>query len=364
MNYFILRLPLTYLNAVEAQSYFKIAPDESILVILYRDIEYVDIKHIRKIINYSLWKEVHFLPYNVNSLVMEEYSEVEISKHTVLDKVKHIRRFIKKYNTLLGGRDRAEKVFIGDYNIASMRHATHTLRPKEVIILDEGFNNFRVFNRRVAESKKQISSYLSTKFLKEELANMFFGYDMRPLKKVGFFSSYRLPTDKGIPVFLNQYENIRVSLQEKQRQDGVFFLGQSFSEIHLMEEENYLEYLMNIKKWFEPKPVFYIPHRGDCAEKLERIQKEIGIEIINFDLPIEYQICVNGPLPEEIAGFNSSALQNLDTILRGDVRITSFYIDPVDVTPSKRDLITSYNDYLLTLVSKTFSVIKLPFLTR
>ena len=49
-------------------------------------------------------------------------------------------------------------------------------------------------------------------------------------------------------------------------------------------------------------------------------------------------------------------------ILRGETKITAFYIDPVDIALNKQDMLESYYDYLLSLVSDTFSVVKLPFL--
>lgn len=57
MNYFVIRLPLTYINAVEARHFFRISSEDSILIILYQNEQSVDIRQIKKILIQDEWRK-------------------------------------------------------------------------------------------------------------------------------------------------------------------------------------------------------------------------------------------------------------------------------------------------------------------
>jgi hypothetical protein len=242
-----------------------------------------------------------------------------------------------------------------------MRHIVNCVEPEQTILLDEGFNVYRVHKRLKNKNEAQGDVAHFFRRLQHKLYDTFFGYKMYDLNNLTFFTSYQLGSTSEIPVITNTYDVIRKNINTQQHAEYVYFLGQSLSEIGAMEEDIYLKYLKEIVRWFLPKKVIYIPHRGDAQEKLKRIQTEIGLTVRNLDMPIEYKLCsTTEPLPAAIAGFNSSALQNIDNIFKDSMPIFSFYIEPNDISAERRDMYYSYAEYLKTLSSSTFSVIHLP----
>ncbi|TKB05600.1 hypothetical protein [Desulforhopalus sp. IMCC35007] len=361
INIFVIRLPLTYLNAVEAQSHFNIPPQNSILIILYRDIEYVDIRHIKKLLDTSQWREIHYLPYNVPTLLNENGVVTSNPLTSQILRTRYIKTFVSIYENALNRYNDVIRVFIGDYHIPSMRHIVNCVEPHQTILLDEGFNVYRVHKRLKNKNESQGNVAHFFRRLQHKLYDTFFGYKMYDLNNLTFFTSYQLGSTSEIPVITNTYDAIRKNINTQQHAEYVYFVGQSLSEIGAMEEDIYLKYLKKIARWFLPKKVIYIPHRGDAEEKLNRIQTEIGLTVKNLDMPIEYELCSTTELlPAAIAGFNSSALQNIDNIFKNSMPIFSFYIEPNEISAKKRDMYCSYSEYLKTLSSSTFSVVHLP----
>lgn len=360
MNYFLIRLPLTYINAVEAQFHFKIEPEKSILVILYRDINYVDIRHIEKMIDKSKWKEILYLPYNVASMEWRCNSKVLRLFH--LEKIKKIRDFVHCLDSATQNKFPVERVFLGDYNIASMRHLVNRLKPRECIYLDEGFKVFQIIHQAQNEiCISRISKFMSLKFWKSIAASCVFGYQMQPIPQAMFFSAWDLQKECcEVQLVRNNYDFHRQGMVEDNRVHGVYFLGQMFSEAGLMEFETYLNYLRKIQNHYSSEKIYYIPHRGEDKSNIEVIVQELGFELLNFDQPIEYKLCVEGPIPEQIISFCSSALVNCDIILKGVAKVVAIYIDPKDFIHPKKEVEETYYRFLDALPSPSFSVVRLP----
>lgn len=94
-----------------------------------------------------------------------------------------------------------------------------------------------------------------------------------------------------------------------------------------MEQDCYVSYLQEIKAHLGDRKVIYVPHRGETKRTKDLVRSVTGFEIAHFGVPIEYKICVDGPLPETICAFFSSALMSCRRILGDLVNITSFYIE-------------------------------------
>lgn len=359
MNYFLIRLPLTYINAVEAQFHFKIKPEDSTLVIFYRDIQYVDIRHIEKMIDKSKWQEILYLPYNVDS--MDWHCPSSVLRFLRLERLKKIREFVNCLDTAIHKGHTVERVFLGDYNIASMRHVANRLQPKECIYLDEGFKVFQIMHQTQEEmNTSQISKGFTFQFWKAIGARYVFGYHMQSLPQSIFFSAWDLQKEcREVQLVRNNYDFHRSKIDEN-RVPGVYFLGQMFSEARLMEFETYLNYLRKIQNHYSGEKIYYIPHRGEDTANIDRIISELGFELLNFDQPIEYKLCVEGPIPEQIVSFCSSALINCDIILKGMSRVVAVYIYPEDFIHPKKAVEEQYYRFLETLSSPSFSVIRLP----
>ena len=361
MNYFITRLPLTYINAVEAQHYFKVEPEDSILIILYKDIDSDDIRRIKKMLDHSLWSGIYYLPYNVETLQNEREGGEHKSKFiNPIGRIKDILNFVNKLNSVANYDGSVERVFIGDYNIVSMRHITNRLKPHEIFILDEGSKVCQIYHQRQREIHNKRWRLLKKNFWKCVFASVLFGYQMQEFKDFSFFSTYDLLSTDKIKVYRNHYSHLKKNINTLDRFPGVFFLGQCKVKHGSMKLAVYIDYLIKIKKWFNNLKIIYIPHVGEEHKHLELIQKETGFKIVEFDVPIEYKLCVDGPIPSVIASFVSSALQNCDNILQGMAKVMAFYIYPDDFIGEGKEVTYEEYKYYETHQSESFSVVKLP----
>lgn len=356
---FIIRLPLTYLNALEAQRYFKISVENSILVILYRDHQDIDCKHINKLLDKSLWKEVHLLPYNVPSLYSREDDTHRSIFHKLVLKHQKIKDFIRLQREFVENYQQIDKVFIGDYNIVSMRNLVHNLKPLEVVNLDEGLKVRAIFAEKADKMAKNKIKVDIRQYLKEFFAYQIYHYNMQDIKGVTFFSSYDLPKNIGIRVIKNRYEKLQQTIHTLSKTDAIYFIGQSLPEVGFMTESDYLNYLKAVRNFFGPKPeINYVCHRGDLTSKLEKIENQVGMGVLDFDMPIEQKLSTEGPIPRIIAGFNSTALQNTQVLLGEAVSIYSFVINSEDVEMGRKSGNENTYNYLRELQSETFKVIE------
>lgn len=364
MNYFVIRVPLSYLNAVEAQYYYKIKPEESILVILCQERYPVDLKVIKIILDDSLWKEIHYVSYNLSAFRLSQKREKErnifckYSNNIIL-----IKQFVKELNSVKQDNQTASRVFIGNENTASMRHIVNSIKPEEIVIIDEGFAVINNFAEKIKTMKGKFRSFSIRDRMKEFFAKQIFGYKLQSLQNVLYFSSYKIGNNNNIRIDRNTYGKLRLDLSKQIPVKQVLFLGQPMIEHSYMDTDVYVDCIRQIKKYYSSSDFIYCPHRDEHPRNLERLKSELGLKIKYSELPIEYRLAKEKVLPEVIAAFYSSALQNFYHMFDGMVKVESFKIKSSDFACDnkiKLDEIENCYSYLRTLESETFHVTKMP----
>ncbi|WP_457571116.1 hypothetical protein [Desulfovulcanus sp.] len=360
MNYFVIRLPLTYINAVEARHFFSISSEKSILIVLYQHTQSVDIRQIKKILVQNEWKKIYWLPYNVTACLSDSERNTETNFFLRLwYRYKAVRSFIKDYENALYKLEKADRVFIGDASIVSMRHIVNRLEPSETVVIDEGSKIYFNYNRYIEGLGKNPKNRINKTRLKNLLAEKIFGYQMRELGEVSFFSAWDLKPCRNVQVYKNCFSYLGKRLKNLPRTEEVYFLGAPLVDHRRFDTDVYYSYLLRIKKYFSDRTVLYIPHRDETEPHLKRVKQETGFHIACFDLPIEYKICVDGPVPYTLAGFLSSALQTCDKIFNGYVEVISFYIENCHFQWQKHEYEEQYN-YLKSRQTAGFKVITPP----
>jgi len=350
MNIFVIRVPLSYLNAIEAKHHFGLLSENCILIILYQDHQSIDIQHLKKLVDQNEWERILYLPYNVKSFAKSQGYNL---KQIRLRKAFIIKEFLSFVNDQLRAIKSVQKIFIGDFNIPIMRHICWKVKSREIFNIDEGFKAYQLID----DEKFQRACGLKNK-VKYFMAKLFFGYNMNLLQGVKYFTAISVPWADNSRIVINYYEKLRSAIKDLHRTDDVYFIGQSLSEIGAMDEDVYLNYLVRINTWFDGK-LCYIPHRGDCENKLKKIENVLGLKVINFGMPIEYQLANGSIIPNKIAGFLSSALQNLNLIFSNKIEIYSFKIQSNDISVEKRYLFETYYDYLQKLDLSSFYFVEL-----
>ncbi len=363
MNYFVIRLPLTYINAIEARHFFKISSEDSILIILYQNNQSVDMRQIKKILVQDEWRKIYRLPYNVAACPAVSERSAETNLFLKLwYRQKAVRSFIKDYEEFLKKSEKADRIFIGDATIASMRHIVNSLKPLETVVIDEGSKVYFNYNRYTAEWGKNPQNRINKDYLKNLIAEKLFGYRMEGLREISFFSAWDLEPHQNVQVYKNSFPYLGRRLRDLPRTEEVYFLGAPLVDHKRFDTDVYYNYLLRIKNYFSDRLVLYIPHRDETEPHLKRVKRETGFEIASFDLPIEYKICVDGPVPHTLAGFLSSALQTCDKIFNGYVDVISFYIENRHFQWQKHEYEEQYN-YLKSRQTAGFKVITPPEFT-
>lgn len=367
MNYFVIRLPLSYLNAVEAQHYYKIKPQESILVVLCQERYPIDLEIIKEIIDSSLWKEIYYVSYNLASFRKNQTRNK--SCNWFFEKINYIRdikKYVEELDSVRQSDKETEKIIIGNEFTASMRHISNSIRAKEVIVVDEGFAVINVLDKKIKNFNKKFKLFTLKEYIQSILFSFIFGFKLYPLKDIIYFSAYNFSEENSLNVVRNIYKKLRCfSINKKFNQ--VFLLGQPFVNHHFLTEDAYIDILSQIKHYYYHKEILYCPHRDETPGNIQRIRDELRFEIEESKLPIEYRLSREKNIPQIVSSFYSSALQNIYHIFNNSIEIESFEIDQSDFLCQNMrvlDEIKHCYKYLKNLESQTFRVTKLPLKGR
>ena len=154
-----------------------------------------------------------------------------------------------------------------------------------------------------------------------------------------FFSIFNLKSvnDK---LLQNDYSYMRTLVKGKDISSKIYFIGQPFVELGIL---NFEEYIIIIKKIiFKYKlPLLYIAHRREESVNLNRI-KALGIEVIIPTLPIEVFLIKLSAYPKAIIGVASTALFSISLIFE---EIEVFYFRNAKLNKIKKfNEIYSYLD--------------------
>jgi hypothetical protein len=327
MNVFIIRLALSYINVVEAQQYFSIKPEESILVIMTKDTQSVDSKHIQGIIDLSLWKQVHYMPYNLSSFIDQTKDFKTDETNPFKRKYLASRKMVKKFNKVIPTNTKIDRVFISNEFTASMKHFVNIANPQEIINIDEGFKTYTNIKNKFTQSNfDKIPGHLN-EWCKGLFFNLITGYKTWPISNVKYFTSYGVNQSFSNKIILNTFQKTRLAVREKEKKDQVLFLGQSLSELSFIESDSsYIEIIRKIRDHYLPLQMIYQAHRDEKIGKLKKISESLNIEVQHATIPIEYKIITSDYVPTIVASFYSSALQNINHIYGHNVNAQSIYI--------------------------------------
>lgn len=363
MNVFIIRSPFSYLNALEAQFFLKIEPVNSILIAFYTIELYQEVKQIKKILEHDHWEKIYFLPRNVTTAVNAINKNGVITgclgKASSVKKKKHISYHIRKLNEVADeiGSD-VENMIIQNINDYSTLHFVNKLKPECIFALDEGvraIDTNRIRNQRLNDKL----FFLRFDFIKRLLSTYFFQYKVREIDKVTFFTSYDIQVSKKDKVIKNDYLLTKRKLATTPRIiKTVYFFGSGLTEVGIMTEKIHHRYIKKVRDYFSDFHFVYIQHRGEKKRKLDALRSDLNIEIRNFDLPYEYMLYTGCPIPEIIASFCSSVLQNCYNIVGKDIKIISFIIQPKDIDFREKQIRAVYESFRINNIDPNFLLIE------
>ncbi|OIK27088.1 hypothetical protein [Streptomyces malaysiense] len=150
-------------------------------------------------------------------------------------------------------------------------------------------------------------------------------------RRVEVFSSMPVhETPDGVTVTANDFSWTRARFGPPRITKGADMVGTSLVETGVVDGDSYLEAVRTLAK--AHGTTRYFAHRRESTEKLHRLAKETGLEIVRPDLPLEL-IARRGPIGRTILSFPSTVVHTLPLALVGTgVRVAVCDIDPAWLT--------------------------------
>jgi hypothetical protein len=146
-------------------------------------------------------------------------------------------------------------------------------------------------------------------------------------RHVEVFSSIPIDeTPEGVSVTANHLSWTRARFGPPRITKSADLVGTSLVETGVVDGDRYLEAVRSLAR--AHRAARYFAHRRESSEKLHRLVRETGLELVRPDLPLEL-IARRGPIGRTILSFPSTVVHTLPLALAGtDVKVAVCDIDP------------------------------------
>jgi len=348
MNVYLIMTPHQLMNALEARHYFGLKDNYIIIIITptYPD------KAFTPLLEDHSWENVTFLEpkYNLEGFDYRKNQQSIKSRYLSFCNERHRRVMLNEYAKTLRG---VSSLILGNYEMDFMKHFSNQVHYNRLIALDDGTATLRVYKER--RNNNHISSFTR---IKKSIREMILGLDTTETEKITFYTTYDLKPVDGDIVINNEYTYLKQMSSQARDNGKIYFLGQQFVEMKILNEDVYIDYMKKIKEYYNGEQLAYIAHKHEDVKKIERIETDVGLEVQRFDVPIEYRMSVKGDKPKVLAGFSSSAIENCERLFAGDIPINVFVVKPEHLM-NRKDFVLSVYDYYRKKAGDRFVMIPL-----
>ena len=311
-NIFTISTPSQMMNAMEFIHHFSIQKEHNVVIITCNSKNFI--KQIKEIgssftlVFYVLFSpQLAFIKPQLFNVMPLKLIRLYVSKRRIYRKLK-----VESINRLI----------LGNYSNFISQYCTQQVTSK-MYVLDDGTGSILVAQKRKGEIKDGIPIF-DYNFKKKALwlVKLLMGfYHYKIPSKFTFFSSYALEVLDQDQYVLNNFSHLKnVFSGQDIDQKEEYFIGSPISEVGYVTENIEIKMILDYANKLKDSELFYIPHRLDSLGKINRLKKYINI--LTFDLPIEFAMTQNSYLPLKMGGFFTSALPNLTEII--DDRVSFF----------------------------------------
>jgi hypothetical protein len=355
VNVYLVETPHQLLNAVEARH--TLGLEDNLLLVL--TLEEYPREAYEPLIAGDEWREVRFLPTRIENRgavarYLGDHPSERVRGYFNTYEYLQLRRLLDWQASTLTG---VENLFLGNYVRIYMRHFANMVRPRRLCLLDDGTVTLTIHALREQMHTGCGTYSLDAPLFRKRLVTRLLGYRGRQAESLTYFTTYDLAMSNSDRIIRNEYRYFRQKAMSAAHSDEVFFLGMTMIS-EGCTDELYLECLEKVVRYFAGEKFVYVPHKCEPPERVERLRKALGLTIRRFDVPIEYQLCISGPLPKVLASFFSSALENCRVIFEPHLDIKSFRIDP-KLFPLKPDFVRRVYNYYQSKSGRHFEVVRL-----
>lgn len=315
-NFFVISTPSQMINAVQFIYHFNIKDENNLIVISCTSQDYISqIKQIGSSLS---------LEYCILFSIKLSESKLQMFNRIPLKLIKlYISKIrIKKIQNIRDG----DRLVLGNYSNFICQYFTQQSEAN-TYLLDDGTGTIYIAEKRITELKNGIPMFESN-FKKRALWLVklllgFYNYKISP--KFTFFSSYEIVISEKDQYVFNNYSYLKNNFSLKSiNVQNEYFIGSPLSEVGYVTQDIEIELILNYVNQNKLSKLFYIPHRKDSLNKINRLKE--SMEILNFNLPIEFALSKVDSLPEKFVGFCTSAFPNLVGIVKEDVLFVAIKI--------------------------------------
>ncbi len=311
-NYYFVRTPLQYLNAVEARNNDEFKSGEHHLIVLsdfHRTLSQIEL-----IIETEFWSSIIF-----------PWMEFSAKKNNPLFNAINILKRKRKINKIINSIKPIDLIFWGNLN-SNWFFYLYQKTKSNIYILDDGFVSIdTIVNTDLKAIKNKL---LSSNIGKIERFILKLNFSIN-WGRIFFFTNFDLKTsEKNIE--LHNYEFLCKQLKLSTLKNTVYFIGQPLIFQKMMKNEVYVTLVDSIIRHYQSKDLncFYIPHRSTTLDYIPNhwSTKSFNkpLECILFDESIEK--------PMIFASFYSSALYNIAMMDKNSVfKYDYWQFDEIDL---------------------------------
>jgi hypothetical protein len=344
LDLFIINSPLQFLNALEARRHFDIQSEHAVLVLLADDSRDTPAQ-IRRMLNPKDWKRI----CSAGSLP---------NTTSLLSKARHMREQIRELNKVANEMPRLHRVFLGNYLAHGIMHLANQLKATEFVLLDDGNATLAVNDQRhlLSLGGKKSCNLKSSRF--SVLVKRLLGLRFQDIPSLTLFTAYKLTPADSDRVVRHGYEALRARMTGMIQTNEVFFLGAPLVELGFVSDDYYHYSLRRVRESIKPRKLVYIPHRRESAVALEKLRKQLGVEVRYLGVAVEYFLCHSPELPAGLVSFFSSALLNCHIIFGQLLTVQAFRITPSEVlTTEQSSAVENIYAYFRQYIGSGFEVV-------
>jgi len=339
VNLFLIASPLQYINAVEAKHHFGFDAQECVLCICESTMK--NRMQLLNIINAEDWGAVHFIPQALNKYFFW-------MPYKIMDCI------LKEIGEI-------SNIFIGEYRNEFMKYYALATKSEKIFLLDDGNVTILISKLRAA-GKEGTPNYARPSIL-YAMALRLMGIKPQQIETLNYFTIYNIKPKLGESVVNNSFNFIKRKLSDGATivDKKVYFLGTELDfayPIPIVKNEEYMKLMVKVREYFKDSDIVYFPHRSEPDGKLNTLENELNIHVQRIDMPIEIYLIKNAIYPKILAGFYSTAFDNLKIIFP-NVVCTAFQIDRGKIRPDYREYMQNIYDYYEANYKKNFCVVKL-----
>lgn len=239
------------------------------------------------------------------------------------------------FNTESQGIKKYKRIFIGDYPHLGLHILAVAYADKDAIMLymDDGVASISIFNG-LYKGRCYVSEFNKPKLWWDQLSwykNVYKKQKQKTdrlidkLRKEGiycsncFFSLYGDINTKKYSLYPNTLSYLSTNYRNKVcDREGVFVIGtviKEYARRRSVQEKDLEEVLqtklIEVKKKWSDKEIFYIPHGRDVNKNVQSLCESLNITYMMLDSSIEYHIMKSNFYPVALYGFASTALYTL-----------------------------------------------------